>query len=468
MGISENMQWVSIIPPIIAILVIFWKKEVIGALVVTIFISEFLVLMTTGGASIISILPLSLIQTLERSIEVVGNAGNARILAFALLIGVLMSFMQTSGGIGATVKLLIDKKIITNRKRAGLVTVVLGSLIFVSTYVSSITTGILSRGIFDKFGMSRARLAYMIDSTAAPICLILLFNSFGAYLLGLLENYSFEQSAISILMGTVVYNFYAFIALVIVYYTAFSDTVYGPMKKSEETLAKKDDEQNTDIISTKARYMIIPVIILVFSVFAVLYWTGNGEITRGSGSKAVLYAVSISALILYLMMISGLKKKHTDLVKEAFTGISNILPLFFIILLSIALGSSLKELGTGPFVASIIGDYLPIYFIVPFFFLAGGIISFTTGSSFGAFAILIPMAVPLVQSLGIPPSFIMAAIIGGGTFGDHSSPISDTSVIASLSAGCDHLEHVKTQLPYTIVGGVLAFFLYLVVGFIQL
>ena len=462
---TDDMLWISSIPPIVALGIILWKKEVIGALLITIFVSELLILLTAGDTTSLSLLPMSIVQTMERIIGVVSIENNARILGFALLIGVLMSYLQTSGGIAATVYLLINKNIITNRKRAGIATVVLSSLIFVSTYVSSITTGILSRGIFDKFGMSRARLAYMIDSTAAPICLILLFNSFGAYLLALIDGYEFEQTGISILMGTVVYNFYAFIALAMVYHTAFSDKVYGPMKQSEETLNSSTKLEEVEVTSTKARYMVIPVVILVSSVFGVLYWTGNGEITRGSGSKAVFYAIGISALVAYLMMIVGLKKDHKDMVKDAFTGISGILPLFFIIMFSITLGASLKELGTGPFVASLIDDYLPVYFIVPFFFLAGGVISFATGSSFGAFAILIPMAVPLIHSLGIPPSFILAAVIGGGTFGDHSSPISDTSVIASLSAGCDHLEHVKTQLPYTMVGGAIAFILYFIVSF---
>ena len=462
------MHWVSIIPPIVAILVIVWKKEVIGALVATVFISELLILGLDGTHSYISLTPLSFIETIERTIAVVGNENNARTLAFALMIGVLMSYMQNSGGIAATVNLLINKNIITNQRRAGLATVGLGSLLFVSTYVSSITTGILSRGLFDKFNMSRARLAYMIDSTSAPICLILLFNIFGAYLLSLLEGYDLNENSVSILIGTVTYNFYAFIALIFVYYTAYSGKVFGPMKRSEEELIVSTQEQESDISVTKARYMIVPVIILVSCVFIVLYWTGNGEITKGSGSKAVLYAVSISAICTHFMLVSGLKKTHSDLVGEAIDGASKILPLFFIIMLSIALGASLKELGTGPFIASIISEHLSIYMIVPLFFLAGGIISFSTGSSFGTFAVLIPMAVPLIQSLGIPPSFILAAIIGGGTFGDHSSPISDTSVIASLSAGCDHLEHVKTQLPYTMVGGALAFILYLLSSFVLL
>ena len=133
-----------------------------------------------------------------------------------------------------------------------------------------------------------------------------------------------------------------------------------------------------------------------------------------------------------------------------------ILPLVTIVLLSITLGASLKLLGTGIFVASLVGDYLPLFLVVPMLFIAGGIMSFTTGTSWGTFAILIPIGIPLVQTLGLPPSLVVAAILSGGIFGDHCSPISDTTAVSSIAAGCDLLTHVKTQLPYALVAGGLS------------
>ena len=139
-----------------------------------------------------------------------------------------------------------------------------------------------------------------------------------------------------------------------------------------------------------------------------------------------------------------------------------------IVLLSLTLGASLKDLGTGVFVAGLVGDVLPIYLVVPVLFLTGAVISFTTGTSWGTFAILIPIGVPLIQALGLPPSLVIAAILGGGVFGDHCSPISDTSAVSAIASGCDLLTHVKTQMPYALFGGALTFIAYLVTSIIVL
>ena len=145
-----------------------------------------------------------------------------------------------------------------------------------------------------------------------------------------------------------------------------------------------------------------------------------------------------------------------------------LLPLVTIVLLSLTLGNSLKDLGTGVFVAGVVGEYLPIVFIVPMLFIAGGVMSFTTGTSWGTFAILIPIGVPLIQSLGLPPSLVIAAILGGGIFGDHCSPISDTTAVSSLAAGCDVLTHVKTQIPYALFAGVLTLIAYFIASVIMI
>ena len=145
-----------------------------------------------------------------------------------------------------------------------------------------------------------------------------------------------------------------------------------------------------------------------------------------------------------------------------------LLPLVTIVLLSLTLGNSLKVLGTGVFVAGIVGEYLPLVLIVPMLFIAGAIMSFTTGTSWGTFAILIPIGVPLIQSLGLPPSLVIGAILGGGIFGDHCSPISDTTAVSSLAAGTDVLTHVKTQFPYALFAGALTLIAYFVASLIML
>ena len=173
-------------------------------------------------------------------------------------------------------------------------------------------------------------------------------------------------------------------------------------------------------------------------------------------------------MVAYFLLISAKKYTHKELVDEGFKGMGEILPLVTIVLFSLTLGGSLKELGTGIFVANLVGDYLPLSLIVPVLFLAGGIMSFTTGTSWGTFAILIPIGVPLIQTLGLPPSLVLAAILGGGVFGDHCSPISDTTAVSSIASGCDLLTHVRTQMPYALFGGALAFIAYFIASLIML
>jgi Na+/H+ antiporter NhaC len=163
-------------------------------------------------------------------------------------------------------------------------------------------------------------------------------------------------------------------------------------------------------------------------------------------------------------MLSSGQFTHIKLVEIGFKGMNELIQLVTIVLLSLALGASLRDLGTGAFVAGLASENLPLILIVPILFLASSLMAFTTGTSWGTFALMIPIGVPLIQMLGLPPAFVISAVLGGGVFGDHCSPISDTTVISSLAAGCDLLDHVKTQLPYALVGGGLTFIVYIITG----
>ena len=167
---------------------------------------------------------------------------------------------------------------------------------------------------------------------------------------------------------------------------------------------------------------------------------------------------------LFPALLASKRFSHINLVDIGFKGMGELLPLVSIVLLSLALGASLQILGTGLFVAGIVGEALPVIMIVPMLFLASSVMAFTTGTSFGTFAMMIPIGVPLIQMLGLPPAFVISAILGGGVFGDHCSPISDTTMISSVASGCDLLDHVKTQLPYALVGGGLTFVAYIITG----
>ncbi|MDK1287169.1 Na+/H+ antiporter NhaC family protein [Pseudoalteromonas umbrosa] len=451
------MSWYSILPPLIAIAVVFWRKEVIVALILALLSSEFLLVFIKGEQSIF----VTFINSIERIIEVATSAGNSRILIFSIVIGALLAFIRESGGVSATVQKLMRIGIAKNKKQVGLLTMFTGTAVFIESNMSVLTSGIVARGLFDKFKMSRARLAYIIDSTSAPVCILILLNGWGAFVLGLLSNYELEQSAVSVLWGSVTFNFYAIITLIIVLYTIVFDKVHGPMKVAEDELKQTQVELDTGPKASRARFMLVPLGVLIFGMIGFMLWTGDGVLASGSGSKSVLYATVLACAVAYLMLLTGRQFTHHQLIDIGFKGMGELLPLVSIVLLSLTLGASLKELGTGVFVAQLVGDYLPLYLIVPTLFLTGAVMSFTTGTSWGTFAILIPIGVPLIQTLGLPPSLVIGAILSGGIFGDHCSPISDTSAVSALASGCDLLTHVKTQLPYALVGGALA-----LVGFI--
>ncbi|WP_412970911.1 Na+/H+ antiporter NhaC family protein [Glaciecola sp. MF2-115] len=443
------MEWLTILPPVIAITVVVWKKEVILALFLAILSSELLLAMKLSANSVIS----TPINTIDRIVNTAASAGTTSILIFSLLVGALLAFIRDSGGVSATVNRVIGSGLINSKKRVGGVTMFTGMAIFIESNLSVLTAGIFARGLFDKYKMSRARLAYIIDSTCAPICILILLNGWGAYILALISTYDLGLDPLAVLWGTLPFNVYAWLTLVVVGYTIFFDKVHGPMKEAEDALESVETSLDATP-ATKSRFMLVPLLVMIIGMFGFMFITGDGDITKGSGSKSVLYATFLACVVAYILLLWHKRFTHQQSIKIGFNGMGELLPLVTIVLLSIALGSSLRELGTGIFVSGLVGENLPLILVVPMLFIAGAIMSFTTGTSWGTFAILIPIGMPLVATLGLPPSLVLAAILGGGIFGDHCSPISDTTAISSLAAGCDLLTHVKTQMPYALsVGG---------------
>ena len=461
------MTWFSLIPPILAIVVVLWRREVILALVAALISSE-IIAQFLRGESLLASLAGGLLGAIESTITVLGSPGNARILVFSLLVGSLLAFMRQSGGVSAFVDLLIRRGLASTPRKTGLLTFFTGVFVFIESNLSVLTAGIISRGLFDKFKMSRARLAYIIDSTSAPICILILLNAWGAYVLGLISNYELEASSVSVLIGTIPLNFYAWFTLILVLYTVITGRVHGPMKRSEERL-KTDIKANVEQYpATKARFMLAPLATMIVAMISFMLITGNGDITQGSGSQSVLYATLLALLVAYALLRFNGGYRHEGLLKIAFEGMSELLPLVVIVLLSLALGASLRALGTGEFIASIISANLPLFIIPALLFVAGAVMSFTTGTSWGTFAILVPIGMPLVVNLDLDAALVLSAILGGGVFGDHASPISDTTAVSSVASGCDLLEHVETQMPYALVSGSAAFIAYLVAGIVTI
>ena len=457
-------DWLTILPPLLAIIIVLWKKEVILALLLAMLCSELLIL-TAGHTQPVSSFAIA---GVERIVAVFSSGGNTRILVFSLMVGALLAFMRYSGGVSATVNFLIEKGVTASARKARFLAFGTGVVVFIESNLSVLMSGIISRGLFDKFNMSRARLAYIIDSTSAPICILILMNGWGAYVLGLMGAYELQQSTVSILIQTIPLNFYALITLAIVLYTIITDKTHGPLKQAEAQQQQAISHVDIDIKPSKARFMIVPLLTMCLSMVGFMFYTGNGDFTAGSGSKSVLYATSLACLVAYIMMVGSKSFNHQQMTDFAFKGMAELLPLVTIVLLSLALGASLKQLGTGAFIASLVAENLPLFLVPAILFLAGGIMSFTTGTSWGTFALLIPIGMPLVINLGLPAPLIVAAILGGGVFGDHCSPISDTTAVSAVASGCDLLEHVKTQLPYALTAGGLSLCAYLVAGLLMI
>jgi len=471
------MEWLKIVPPLVAVAIVVWKKEVILALIMAIFVSEWL-LISSGSVGNPAFGGL---HTLDRISGVFADPGNTRILIFSVMVGALLAYMRSSGGVTGLVRSLISKGLAKSPRQVSLMASFTGVVVFIESNLSVLTAGIVSRGLFDKFGLSRAKLAYIIDSTSAPICILILLNAWGAYVLALLGNYELESSSAKILWGTIPFNFYALVTLAIVFYTAYTGKYFGPLATSPARVEENTQDENSQqdklaesdelsVIEKEAHasFMLIPLLVMVAGMIGFMFWTGDGVLSAGSGSKSVFYATSLACFTAYLMMLVSGRFKHRQLVKIGFDGMSELLPLVTIVLLSLALGASLKELGTGIYISQIVGDFLPMYLVAPIIFVVGGIISFSTGTSWGTFAILIPIGVPIIQVMGLPPELIIAAILGGGVFGDHCSPISDTTAVSAIASGCDLLEHVRTQLPYALVAGGISIVLYLVYGLMVL
>ena len=443
----------TVLPPVLAIIVAMLTRNVYAALGLAILASETLISGFHPG--------MGALGSIDRAAAVFASEGNTRVLLFCLLIGALIAWMRDSGGVEAVVSGLMKRGLVSTPRRAALAPALAGTAIFVETNVSLLSSGVLGQRLFDAHGLSRERLAYIIDSTSAPVSALILLNGWGAYALGLVEPYGFE-SPIGVVAGTIPWNFYAVLTLAGVYLTVFTGRVFGPMKTAATKAVLAEDEEA--VAPTRAIYMWLPLFTMIAGALAFMAWTGGGNILAGNGSQSILWAVCLAMLVGGVMLAMGKAFPKGGLQARGFAGIAEMVPVVAILFLSIALGDSLRELGTGAYMAGVAAAFVSPIIVPAVVFVVAGVTAFMTGTSWGTYGIMIPIAMPLAMALGIPPSLALAAVLGGGVFGDHCSPISDTTIIASLAAGCDHIEHVRTQLPYALVTGGLAVAMYLAAG----
>lgn len=443
----------SLLPPLVAIIIAIWRKNALLALFCG-------VILATVMSSSWQVL-YGLTDGLQTIAGVFSSTGNLYIISFSLLIGALVTLMNKSGAVNGFIEKLSSLKLVKNSRQASMLPTIIGTSIFTDTNLSMFTAGMASQSLFDKYRMSRAKLAYLIDSTCAPVSILLLVNGWGAYVLGLLDDFELADS-VGVLIGTVTYNFYAIIAVILAFYTAYSGKIYGPMKTAESQVKSQQPDLTTQ---TAAAYVMwLPLLSLLVLTLGFLWLTGDGDIRRGSGAFSVFWSIIISFILLVILVTYHKLLNVKEMTVSSAQGIKHMFPAVAILVLSFAFGDAIKALGTGIYVSELFNVELPLFLMAPVIFIAAAIMAFATGTSWGTFAILVPIAVPIAQQSGLPVEFLVAAVLGGGVFGDHASPISDTTVVASIASGCDHFEHVKTQLPYALFGGVSTIILYMFVG----
>ncbi|MEE9288007.1 MAG: Na+/H+ antiporter NhaC family protein [Bacteroidota bacterium] len=465
--------WVSILPPIIAIVLAIWTRQV--------YISLFLGIWL--GWSILSAWdPIDgLARAIHACIDVFNDADNTRVIMFSLLVGALITLMQRSGGVQGFIRLVLEKKLVRSRRAANLFATVVGTLIFVESNITCLITGAVSRPIFDRLKISRERLAYVCDSTSAPVCILIPLNAWGAYVMGLLSSEGIESEA-TLFLAAWPFDFYAFFAYFLVVLTALLGKDIGPMKKAETRAMTEGklladgavpmmSEEVTLLepkegIPLRSRNMLIPVGVMVVMMPIGLAITGQGDLTAGSGSTAVLWGVLAAVVVGAIMYRVQNLLTVTELMNLILKGMGGLVPLATVMMLAFAIGDMTRALGTGVFVASVASEALNPVFIAAIVFLSTAFVAFSTGTSWGTWAVMMPIAIPTALAMDVSLPLTVGAVLSGGIFGDHTSPISDTTLVSSMSAASDHIDHVKTQLPYALIAGMISLALYLIFGMV--
>lgn len=472
-SLMDTFGWLSVLPPLLAIFLAIKTKHVYISLTLGIWL---------GWTIINAWNPLTgLIQTVDVLISVFKDADNTRVILFSAMIGAIITFTQYSGGMKGFVNWIVGKGLVKTRKSAGLLAWFLGFVIFIESSICVLVSGAVSRPIFDKLKISREKLSYILDSTSAPKCILIPLNAWGAFVLGLLASQGMTNP-VGVFISSIPFNFYAIIALALVLTVVLTEKDIGPMKKAEKRVREENkllrdgaaplisDEvvmmKEKQGVPPRALNMVLPVVTMVVMMPVVLFITGKGNLMEGSGSLSVLWAVITGiavGAVAYRAQGIMRTKEITDIFMK---GVSGLMPLASLMILAFAIGDTCDSLGTGPFVAQAAKSSLNSGIIPAVIFILSCFIAFSTGTSWGTWAIMIPIAVPMIDIIGLHPGLIIAAVLGGGVFGDHCSPISDTTIISSMASATDHIDHVRTQIPYALIAGLTALILFIAFGFI--
>ena len=459
----------ALLPAVVAIVLALKTKEVYISLFIGIFI----------GALLFNDFHLfkAILSVFEVMMERLSSTWNIGILIFLVFLGIIVALMTRAGGSQAYGNWAT--RTIKNQKMALLSSFGLGVLIFVDDYFNCLTVGSVMRDICDRFKISRAKLAYIIDATAAPICIIAPISSWAAAVTGYTTGDGF-----TLFLQTIPFNLYALLTIVMVLCVIFFDINIGKMKEHEQA-ARQGDVFNGKCDYGKAQEMevsdkgkvydlVLPVIFLIVSCILCMVYTGGffdgvPFVTAFSQCDASLGLVIGSFLTLIFMFLLYMPRKvitYNDFAQCIPQGFKMMVPAMTILTLAWTLGSFVSvQLEAGVFVQEMLNTYnIPLFILPPVLFLVATGLAFSTGTSWGTFAILIPIVTDIFASGSSMLVISIASILAGAVCGDHVSPISDTTIMASAGAQCNHVYHVSTQLPYALVVAISCFAGYIVAG----
>ncbi|PCI75015.1 MAG: sodium:proton exchanger [SAR86 cluster bacterium] len=466
----------SLVPALLTIAVAFYSKNVLLALVSGII---------SGSLILASFNPFNAMQiAIENQVlkEVV-NGTQIQVVLVIFIIGGFVKLLEVSGGAGAFARKA--SSIVTSRSKAQVIVWLSGLGIFFTDSGNSLIIGPLYRSVFDEFKLCREKLAYILDTTSSPISILIPFISWGAYIMSLIDKSYAEiglsENSFTVLIKVIPYQFYAFLALATVPIIIFMRKDYGPMKVAQARYLAKiaaDDgppikeipqespiEDEAEITDDRIGIFLYPLGVMLFLIGGLITWhaTHDGISTVHIRSTMVIAYLSAS-LTCAEMMRRYRSMSYAESLGVFIKGAESMVYISIVLVLAWSLSSVNADVHTADYIASLIGDSLsPMYFPMIVFVL-GAIISLSTGSSYGTFAILMSIAIPVGFDLGASMYLTIAAVLSGGLFGDHVSPISDTTVLASVGAECAHLDHVTTQAAYAGVTGLVALIAYGLAG----
>ena len=467
----------ALLPPVVAIVLALITKEVYSSLFIGI---------VTGALIYTGFSPIATLDTVinEGFINSVADAWNIGIFMFLILLGTMVALMNKAGGSAAFGEWA--KKHVKTRAGALLSTFLLGVLIFVDDYFNCLTVGSVMRPVTDAQNVSRAKLAYLIDATAAPVCIIAPISSWAAAVTDFVEG----EDGFSIFIRAIPYNFYAVLTIVMMIAMVVMRVEYGPMKVHEDNAKKGDiyttpdrpyanaEEETVDNGKGKVMDLLIPIISLIICCVIGMIYTGGffdgvGFVEAFSGSDAsqgLVYGSFFAFVITIVLYLVRRVLKFDECMACLPDGFKAMVPAILILVFAWTLKSMTDSLGAAEYVAGIVaGSAEGMVNLLPaIIFLVGCFLAFATGTSWGTFGILIPIVVHAFEGKNETMMIIaISACMAGAVCGDHCSPISDTTIMASAGAQCNHINHVNTQLPYAASCAVISFITYIIAGFVQ-